>query len=91
MSREFIRRSCGHGEAVYVIGPACGRPGRIRAKEREPCGVCRNRRIDDEIVVATAREDGRSDSPETNSVRESIENVLKERERSNDTKKGENS
>ena len=93
MSREFIRRSCGHGEAVYVIGPACGRHRRIRAKESELCGICRNRRAGDADgrAVVTVREDEENASLEGESLRHVLKNVLKERGQSNNTKKGENS
>ena len=89
MSREFIRRSCGHGEAVYITGAVAAR---IRAKEREPCGICRNRRAGDADgqVVVTVREDERKASREAVGVGEAIKNVLKERGQSNDNKKGEN-
>ncbi|MHB1285582.1 MAG: hypothetical protein ACYCYP_03305 [Leptospirales bacterium] len=41
MTRELIRRSCGHLEAVYAVGSGVSR---IREKEMEFCGVCRERR-----------------------------------------------
>jgi hypothetical protein len=40
VSREFIRRSCGHGEVVYATGAVAAR---LRAKEREVCRTCRER------------------------------------------------
>ncbi len=41
MTRERVRRSCGHLEAVYAVGFGVRR---IHERERELCGVCRQRR-----------------------------------------------
>lgn len=62
MTRERIRRSCGHLEAVYAIGFGVGR---IHQKEREFCRICRERRNSEspsDIVVVTPEEDDRKSS-----------------------------
>jgi hypothetical protein len=41
MTRELVRRSCGHLEAVYAVGSGVRR---IREKEKECCGICWKRK-----------------------------------------------
>ena len=81
MTRERIRRSCGHLEAVYAVGASVGR---IHERERELCGVCRRRRaLSDRQEEEEKREkaDNRksSISPEESGE---IRDILKEREQS---------
>ena len=64
MTRERVRRSCGHLEAVYAVGFGVRR---IPGKEREFCRICRERRKagdpDDLIVITPEEEDDRKSSP----------------------------
>jgi len=81
VTREFVRRSCGHAETVYVVGPFCGRHKRIHAKELEVCGACRKReRIPDssDPVIVTAGETDRKASEDPD-LRGEIRDILKER------------
>lgn len=86
MTRELIRRSCGHLEAVYAVGAGVGR---IHEKEKEICGVCRKRsRVVDSsaLLVVTGGEENRKAGAKD--LRGEIRDILKER--NNGKSKGEN-
>ena len=73
MTREVVRRICGHAEAVYAVGP----PGRIAKKiERSSgdlCRTCRDRLQTSAFEVVVSE---RSDDP---SGDEAVRNVLERR------------
>lgn len=43
MTRALIRRSCGHLEAVYAVGPERYRDRRIAASVQVVCRICQDR------------------------------------------------
>ncbi|OOH76229.1 hypothetical protein [Leptospirillum ferriphilum] len=46
MTRELVRRVCGHLQTVYLFGKSDRWIDReIRKREKELCGVCRDRRV----------------------------------------------
>ena len=66
MTRERVRRSCGHLETVSVFGTGGRWSDRaLRKKERDICGVCRNRQKEtasgeeNEDVEGGSKEDSR--------------------------------
>ena len=44
MTRELVRRACGHLQTVYLFGDGRWIDREIRKREQELCGVCRDRR-----------------------------------------------
>ena len=62
MTREFVRRSCGHGETVYAVGPYCGRHRRIQIAEKDLCGICREKKksSEREALAVKAKDAGKS-------------------------------
>ena len=83
MTRELIRRSCGHLEAVYAVGAGIRR---IHEKEREFCRICRSLRkagVSSDLVVVTAGEDDRN-TPEEMDLRGDVRACLSERKQSSD-------
>ena len=91
MTREFVRRSCGHGEAVYAVGPFCGRHRRIQIAEKELCGICREKRksSEREAQAAMTEKNDRNPSGEQSFSRE-VRDILKERN-SHNNHQGDNS
>lgn len=78
MTRELIRRSCGHLEAAYLVGSGLRR---IREREGEPCGICRSRR-----AYSASPEGGEKPSPKESPKKnppDEVARVLKERRQSN--------
>jgi hypothetical protein len=87
VTREFVRRSCGHGETVYATGPSGLIDRRIHAKEKDVCGICRERRKSSDPPDPGKGEDDRKASEEQD-LRGEVRAILNERKQSN-TNKGD--
>ncbi|MHB8544344.1 MAG: hypothetical protein ACYC9S_10150 [Leptospirales bacterium] len=87
MTREFVRRSCGHGETIYATGPSGLIDRRIQAKEKDVCGICRERR---KLSGHSDQDEGEDDrkASEEQDLRGEARSILRERKQSN-TNKGD--
>ncbi|MHB1757876.1 MAG: hypothetical protein ACYCT9_10270 [Leptospirillum sp.] len=84
MTREFVRRSCGHGETVYAVGPYCGRHRRIQIAEKDLCGICREKKksSEREALAAQTEKNARNTSHDQTLSGE-VRDILKERNTDN--------
>ena len=56
MTQSLVRRSCGHLEAVYAVGPEKYRDRRIVASVQLVCRICRDRQKNEEVEVVVSED-----------------------------------
>lgn len=87
MIRTLVRRSCGHLEAVYAVGAGVRS---IHKREKEICGVCRERRTFSERENRAVKTEKTAGNPSgEQDLSGEVEDILKERNSDNNNQ-GEN-